>query len=968
MAHSADRFRSMRSFSRELVGKIVRRIETSIAIYPYLLVSLRLIGFGCLVLASVILIAAIRTPVVERTLSPSDIQAERDFAFTAAVASPASLFYVVHGSGVGIQRSGSMVLLEDGIPLGPENTQHDLIRQSGSGAHSHWGNSLYFSSSDGTDIRRNGRVYSYRVGSRLRSSIAYLGAFLALIGAFLLFVATGSLAATAKRNREEGKTELARVRGLGWLLLVVASASVFALTAAPWLHGSSRVDVDHTQVSHRGGHAYNVALPDVARWPLRIASNLSSPVLASSPTLLENGLPIGRLAASVGETARAGGGRYISFVGALAFSTPDGSDPRYNGKKYVYEAPVSVSPAVWQVAIGVFSLGLAMVLRGRGSRMVSAALRFERAETAGGAASPKRSLLSLYVALTGGAVATTGLLFLKWWGGTSGHLGLGGYLPVSDALGYFRCALSIAALDTIEPPGFDGAWCARRVLYPAMLSTLLGLTGWRPSAVLVLQALIIGLSAGVLALALQRVFGLVTAVLATIGVLVVANEYALGNFMTEAFGLPAGLIGLALLVLSVQGKQLIGYLAIAGLALISFGMAVRAGALVVLPILGLWTVVATHNVIWDRRWRLLVVAAAALALGPALQYVLLYAFGIDPSNTGGNFSTTLYGLSTGSRDWSQAYRDFAELFQNRSESAAFEQIQGLAIENIRARPEVFVQSLLAVGAFFRQTLFSFLQPFPIDAIATQFFWLGVLVCVIHFRRPRYTLLLAFCIGEFLSAPLVFDSGGHRVLVVSLASRLTVAALPLAWLLGVLARAVTPPPAQDEPARARPVAQSLEFVAVASGALLLLLAVLSAMPLAHAFRLTPVDSSDACKDGEWEVVARLGRESMQMAFAEPQLPLSGEVLGIPPGRLELDPNSRNAWWLSELRPQPRSTTLIYAVQRASRDFGMLVPVFNAKPVLDVDSNGVVTLCLLKAASQDVKVGDFNFYQVVRTVRH
>jgi hypothetical protein len=32
-----------------------------------------------------------------------------------------------------------------------------------------------------------------------------------------------------------------------------------------------------------------------------------------------------------------------------------------------------------------------------------------------------------------------------WRDGVSGHLGVAGYLPVSDALGYFNCALSIAA-------------------------------------------------------------------------------------------------------------------------------------------------------------------------------------------------------------------------------------------------------------------------------------------------------------------------------------------------------------------------------------------------------------------------------------------------------------------------------------------------------------------------------------------
>lgn len=50
-------------------------------------------------------------------------------------------------------------ITEDGYLLGPGNAQHDTIRQSGGGAYSIWKNTVYFSSSDGTDPRTNGRSY-----------------------------------------------------------------------------------------------------------------------------------------------------------------------------------------------------------------------------------------------------------------------------------------------------------------------------------------------------------------------------------------------------------------------------------------------------------------------------------------------------------------------------------------------------------------------------------------------------------------------------------------------------------------------------------------------------------------------------------------------------------------------------------------------------------------------------------------
>jgi 2-polyprenyl-3-methyl-5-hydroxy-6-metoxy-1,4-benzoquinol methylase len=53
-------------------------------------------------------------------------------------------------------------LYEDGLQLGPPHASHDKIRRSGGGRYSHWKGRLYFSSSDGSDPRVNGRRYEVR--------------------------------------------------------------------------------------------------------------------------------------------------------------------------------------------------------------------------------------------------------------------------------------------------------------------------------------------------------------------------------------------------------------------------------------------------------------------------------------------------------------------------------------------------------------------------------------------------------------------------------------------------------------------------------------------------------------------------------------------------------------------------------------------------------------------------------------
>lgn len=57
-------------------------------------------------------------------------------------------------------RKSSLRLYEDEMMLTFAHTSHDAIRQFGLGRYSHWGETLYFSTSDNSDPNTNGRVYS----------------------------------------------------------------------------------------------------------------------------------------------------------------------------------------------------------------------------------------------------------------------------------------------------------------------------------------------------------------------------------------------------------------------------------------------------------------------------------------------------------------------------------------------------------------------------------------------------------------------------------------------------------------------------------------------------------------------------------------------------------------------------------------------------------------------------------------
>jgi pectate lyase len=55
-----------------------------------------------------------------------------------------------------------MEVFEDGRPLGPGHAPHEDVRRLGQGRFSHWGDRLYFSTSDNSDPRTNGRHYTVK--------------------------------------------------------------------------------------------------------------------------------------------------------------------------------------------------------------------------------------------------------------------------------------------------------------------------------------------------------------------------------------------------------------------------------------------------------------------------------------------------------------------------------------------------------------------------------------------------------------------------------------------------------------------------------------------------------------------------------------------------------------------------------------------------------------------------------------
>jgi GDSL-like lipase/acylhydrolase family protein len=129
--------------------------------------------------------------------------------------------------------ASSARILENGARLGPAHSMHARIAEVGAGAYSHWGNAVYFSASDNSDPRSNGKTYVFAVTARLpikmfaRIAAISTGSLLLLWSHWLI-----SLARSRLQNRQSGQLARAALLRISVSLgaLIVAAFCFARLT------------------------------------------------------------------------------------------------------------------------------------------------------------------------------------------------------------------------------------------------------------------------------------------------------------------------------------------------------------------------------------------------------------------------------------------------------------------------------------------------------------------------------------------------------------------------------------------------------------------------------------------------------------------------------------------------------------------------------------------------------------------
>src|SRR5262249_789683 len=111
-------------------------------------------------------------------INPGTIRSDSGAAYTAELQPRDPGPVVAISDGLNDPYRSSLRLFENSVELGPPHTVHDRLRERGGGTFSFWAGTLYFSTSDNTDPRVNGRDYAAEIPLGLGST-GWL-AFLAL--------------------------------------------------------------------------------------------------------------------------------------------------------------------------------------------------------------------------------------------------------------------------------------------------------------------------------------------------------------------------------------------------------------------------------------------------------------------------------------------------------------------------------------------------------------------------------------------------------------------------------------------------------------------------------------------------------------------------------------------------------------------------------------------------------------------
>lgn len=334
-------------------------------------------------------------------------------------------------------------------------------------------------------------------------------------------------------------------------------------------------------------------------------------------------------------------------------------------------------------------------------------------------------------------------LIYKWQTADNFSL-ISGFFPVRDANDYYQSAqaliygMKLSGTSTFRP------------IYPAFLATIMWVTNGNLKFVLILLVLANAVAVFWATLEVNRIIknSFFSAIFLILGY-IYFRRFS-GTLLTENLGFLMGNLALFFLLRGASTKN-IKY-AFWGLFLLTNGLNARAGAFIILPILGAWIAISFHNN--QSLWKKLFTAMAVIIVSMAGNWLLGKLLNPPTSAVFANYSYTLYGLASGNKGWEQVLVDHPNVPEN--------EIYALAFDKIRNNPILFMQGIAgAYSDYFVSSkgAFSFLllKRDRNDILNTVLWALslaGLISALIKRKHLQYSIGLAFFAGILLSVGLV----------------------------------------------------------------------------------------------------------------------------------------------------------------------------------------------------------------------
>jgi lysophospholipase L1-like esterase len=299
----------------------------------------RTIEFVCVAMLTFVLFVHLQGVEVTRSISENEINPEQGHAYIVNIGQIRK-YSVLRACSDAEQNSycSEAVVYEDGIPLPGAHTSHDSIRKDGGGKYSHWQTELYFSASDNSDPRSNGRKYRFATKAHLPRRLLYLISSLLFL---ILAVESVKLVRRALKS-----PRLAAIP----LTVLLLAALYIRFVGIP-----VTITINSKDITQRQENEFQVPLRNAWGIYFPFKYDSSDDGNASPTKVYEDGAKLRQPHQSHVTIQHLGAGRFSHWNDDLHFSSTDYSDPRSNGKTYRVEARYSVSNLVFYPLLALFT-------------------------------------------------------------------------------------------------------------------------------------------------------------------------------------------------------------------------------------------------------------------------------------------------------------------------------------------------------------------------------------------------------------------------------------------------------------------------------------------------------------------------------------------------------------------------------------------------------------------------------------